>query len=210
MKLTNLLATNAVGKSTRMTNFVNALGEDFKEMSYSFQKKTRDNPEGEEVTFKNFGRYYPEKKYFVLGKKDKQGKWISLDLSDLNNWRSKLDFYSKVINKELEYDIEHVFQEGYFNNTSMQGSPNALKQIGIKSADFIFFIYDNVEQFRARCEGRTGKEKTLEWAENSTGWKDNKSYSVTHDKYKLEEDENFVIEKHTIDAPVDLLVQKYL
>lgn len=209
MKLTNIMGTNATGKSTRLTNLALALGDNFQEMSYRFLKKSKACPEGEDTTVKNIGRYYPDTKTFLLGKMDKSGKWVGLDTADLNNWDAKIDFFKACVSKQFA-DIEHLVIEGYFNNSSMRGSPNALKEIGITSADFIVFIYDNVEQFRARCEFRTGKEKTMNWAVNSTGWKDNNSYNNAYFKYNAEADENFVVEKLNIDAPADYLVTKYI
>ena len=66
-----------------------------------------------------------------------------------------------------------------------------------------------MDEFLNRCRQRTGNfSKTLEWAENSQGWRDNKSIKKTYDFYKQnKEGEIFSYDK---DAPDDLLVHKYI
>lgn len=208
MKLSNIMGTNALGKSTRINCLVDYLGEDYEEVSYTFLRKSKAEPDGVMTTIQNIGRYYKKHKILIVGRKNNSGVWVGLDTADLNNWGSKIEFYTRIINKELPYDIEHIIQEGYFNNTSMQGSPNALKTIGFTSADFYIFIYDTVDEYLERCNSRSGKIRDIDWAKNSPGWKDNTTYSNTLKNYKKEEDSNFVVYKLCKDEHVDYFVRK--
>jgi len=209
MRYTNLLGVNAIGKSSRTTALVDYLESkfSFKELEYS-TTLTFHNGNTKDVKIKNIARIY-ENGVMVMGRKNKIGVWVGMDLGDVPNWAAKLKFYKYVVDNAQTLGVNHLVVEGYFNNGSMQGSPDALKTLGFTSADYCFFIYDNVEQFLKRCSERVGKDKGMEWAVNSVGWRDNAMYSKSYEKHKLQEDQNFKIHKFDWEAPIDLLVNMY-
>lgn len=210
MKFTNLMGTNGTGKSTRTTFLVEFLDKNYsyKELTYSFLKATKTSPEPTLTTIENIGRVYSNG-MLIVGRLTQSGKWVGLDTADLNNWASKIQFYKYIIENSKELGINHIIQEGYFNNKSLQGSPNVIKQLGFESADFIVFSYNNVNEFLERCSGRAGKNKGLEWAMKSSGWNDNKAFVQYYEKYKLEESENFNVVLLNFDAEADYLVNLY-
>ena len=197
------MGTNGLGKSTRVNALVEYLGKDYKEISYTFLKTTKKTPDGVMTTVKNIGRYYPEKKTFIMGSKNKKGVWVGLDNADITTFDDKYEFY-KWIQKEYP-DLEYFIQEGYFNNRSMRSSPDANREL-FKSSHTVIFIYDNVEEFLERCSGRTGKDKTLDWALNSTGWGDNGTCENLYNRYLVEVCDKHTVESYKKDAPKDLLV----
>jgi hypothetical protein len=204
-----MLGVNAIGKSSRVTALVNYLETKFKytELSYTTTLKLH-NGNTKDVHIKNIARIY-ENGVMIIGRKNKMGVWVGMDLGDTPNWAAKLAFYKYVIDNATTLGVNHIIVEGYFNNGSMQGSPESLKKLGFTSGDYCFFIYDNVEQFLERCSNRVGKDKGMEWAVNSVGWRDNAMYSRSYDKHKMQEDENFKIHKFGWLEPIDLLVRMY-
>lgn len=195
VRLINILGTNGSGKSTRTDLLV----------KYLDSKKTpelvmMDCKNG----YKEIGRIYDS--IFILGRFNKSGKWIGLDLADFTTGQSRLDLYKYI--SEAYPNVEIFLQEGYFNNGSKHTNKEHLLNYGVDSYSYYFFIYDNMQQFIERCNGRTGKERGEEWAINSAGWRDNTTFLKLYEYYSELNEENCIVYKCNIHAPKDLLIQE--
>jgi len=197
--LVNLFGTNAIGKSTRMTKFVEALeerGTPEKIKWITPKSKTKEVPIG--IKLGNF---------FVIGKKATTGKWVGWDTADYPKLTDRLDLYKKIL--DTFPDVEYIFAEGYFNNRTKTLTMENLKKSGIKNIHYYFFLYNHVEEYLERCRQRTGDfSKTLEWAESCRGWLDNRTIENVYKFYK-QNNEGLIL-SYDKDAPDDLLVIKYL
>lgn len=194
MKLINITGANATGKSTRVGCLVNFL--DSKYESKLVHKNCRNG-------YKEIGRIYND--IFVLGRYNKSGIWVGLDLADYTTIQSRLDLYKEI---SEEYNVSMFIQEGYFNNGSKTLNTTVLKEYNVTNYSYYFLLYNNIQDFIDRCSGRTGQIKTLEWAENSAGWKTNNSILSIYNTYNDLNEENCKSILVDIHAPVDFFVQE--
>jgi len=171
-KYIGVLGSCATGKSTRLNMFVEYLddvaGIPFQIHDYTFEKN------GEQILIKNAGRAYANGIY-VVGFKNKHGKWVGADYTfgKLGDKASIYAFMREVITTHDTFIVE-----GYFAVGGGFLRPAALAHMFDEVHQY-YFLYDTLEQYIERTEGRT--EKT--WAERgkdpakSAGWKSNKSFS---------------------------------
>lgn len=186
LHLVNVTGSNGTGKSTRTNILVNWMCRkyDSEEFIYNNEK---------------IGLIFPSIGYLIIGDKTGHDGWCSLDLAKFKTWEDKLNFYKYISDNHPE--ISTIFQEGYFNNGSMQGSPSNLRNFGITRSSIYFFFYDNVEEFLKRTNERSGKaSRGLDWAENCAGWKDNCVMPKIMEKYKEEMLENDIVKRVSIHA----------
>lgn len=156
MKLISLIGGNATGKSTRMTKVIDSLGEVYEPII--FMKK-------------EVGRKY-SCGISVIGKRTKEGKWVSMDSFPTNDWQKRFEFFEELANDQK---IHTLLIEGYFNMCAVASRPSFWHQHGYDELQFYFFIYDDVNKFLARVNERLDGKKTrdIDWAKDSSGWKDN-------------------------------------
>jgi hypothetical protein len=159
LRVVILLGANATGKSTRMTKVVDSLGEKYTPLKL-----------GE----KEVGRYYPIEKIAIIGKRNKSGKWISMDFFPLQKWEERFPYFEEI---GKQYEIETLLMEGYFNMVAKAALPANWRKYGYNKVDMFFLFYDKVEELLARVNERAQDNqvnpKTMEWAKNSSAWKDN-------------------------------------
>ena len=195
MKLINVMGTNGSGKSTRVDALVKYLDTKMEAKLVHMDCKNGH---------KEIGRIYGD--LFILGRLNNSGKWIGLDLADFCTFQSRLDLYKTI--SESYPEVKTFLQEGYFNNGSKKATKETLSEYNVSSYVYYVFVYDTIEQFIERCNGRTGKSRGLEWAEKSAGWNDNKSFNGVFEFYDKLKEEDCVVHKYDISAPRDLLVRE--
>ena len=203
MKIINIMGSNGIGKSTR----VNVLLEYMKtkhtvnDFEYNIIDKTGKNVR------KTVGQLFSNGT-LIVGKKNKANNWVSWDTADFSSWDKRISFF-KDLNDNYP-NVKIVIAEGYFNNKTMRASPNALrKATGCDSCSIYVFLYDEIDEFIERCNNRTGKNRGLDWAENSAGWRDNCGTRKLIDKYKLDNDKNDIINLLGKDEPRDYFVTEF-
>ena len=174
LSLINILGSNATGKSTRVSYLTKWLDSHWSSEGFEYNTVKKG--------LKDIGKFYPELGLLILGGNTRKGGWVSLDRADLSSYEQKLNFYKDIA--ENFPQVVSILQEGYFNNRSVQGSPNNLRNWGITSSKMYFLYYDKVEDFLERTNARSGKtERGLDWAENSPGWRDNATVQETEERY---------------------------
>jgi len=202
LHLINYMGANGVGKSTRTFHLVEYMKNHFKyeEFTYEISRK------GKDPKIETIGLLF-ENGWLVLGKFSKEGtQWVSLDSAILSKWEQRIAFIEDMASRD---EIKTVFMEGYFNNRSMQSSPENLHAHGVTEVDIITSYYNDISEFIDRTNGRTGKERGLEWAEQSPGWNDNKLFDKLYHKFKEEEKDNDMVVRLDIDVPREALVHMY-
>ena len=169
----SVLGSCATGKSTRVNAFIdhldNVLKIPYTVDDYTFTKN------GEEVTIKNAGRLYNNGLY-IVGSKTTKGNWVGADntFGKLGN-KDSIYGYLDFVNKYLK---PHTFLvEGYFAVGGAFLRPDALAD-KFDVVKQYFFIYDTLDQYIERTEGRTGKswEERGKDPEQSAGWLSNRSF----------------------------------
>jgi len=164
----NVLGSNATGKSTRITRLIEYLDKEYGDPTFVIYYSMKAKKEVE------IGRIYNTSlgKMFILGRFNTSKKWISLDTSDFTTQESRFNFIKHMFKN---YDINYFIQEGFFNNRGKVFTYEALKKrnINVDKAIEVFFLYDDIEHYLLRTNGRTGKNRRLDWAEKSQGWRDN-------------------------------------
>lgn len=207
--MTMIMGANATGKSTRFRTLVDALVEqfgDYIEYDYTFL----DTKKGKERTVV-IGRLFPNG-YLALGSEAKnEAGWVCLDKAILSTQDMRTKFYKHVINKD--YRVKHVFAEGYFNTMSPRSRPLFLRETGFDKIDCYFSFYEDVSEYLLRTNTRSGKERGLDWANASAGWKDNCGFQRAFDKtYRDEHDptDGRRVFRMANDAPKDYFVDIYL
>lgn len=196
MKLININGANATGKSTRVTTLIKYLEENFKaELIYKNCKNG----------YKEIGRIY--KDYFIMGRFNKKGVWVGLDLADYSTLQSRLDLYKEISSEYPE--VKYFVQEGYFNNASKNTTSDILKEYGVNSYHYYYIIYSDIEDYIDRCNGRTGLNRDLDWAKNSAGWKNNQNLYSIMDVYDKLNEPNGNTTKVDINAPKDYFVREF-
>jgi len=167
-----ILGSCATGKSTRLNMFIEYLddiaGIPYETHDYTFTKK------GEQVTIKNAGRSYANGIY-IVGNKTKAGNWVGADYT-FGRLGDKVSIY-EFMEKATEMNDKFIV-EGYFAVGGGFLRPDALAFMFDRVSQY-YFLYDTLEQYVERTEGRT--EKT--WTERgkdpakSAGWKSNQSFT---------------------------------
>ncbi len=168
LKVINIGGTNGIGKSTRMNILVEYVKNKFKSEPFMYNITKGKDPKiiNKDVGFTAGG-------YLFIGSKTQKGSWVGWDKADFSSWTKRIAMYKDIY--ENYPDIHTIIVEGYFNNRSAQGSPKAIREQispNIANENYIF-LYNNINEFIERTNGRTGKSRGLDWAENSSGWKDN-------------------------------------
>jgi energy-coupling factor transporter ATP-binding protein EcfA2 len=207
--MTMVMGANATGKSTRFKVFVDALVEKYggyDDYSYTFFDTKKD-----ETRTVDIGRLFPNG-YLVLGSEaNNQAGWVCLDKAILSTQDMRTNFYKHVINKD--HTVKHVFAEGYFNTMSPRSRPNFLRETGFNSIDCFFLYYEQPEDYLSRTNSRAGKERGMDWAIASAGWKDNLGFGRAYIKTLRDEhdpsDDKRVFRLNN-DSPKDYFVEKYL
>ncbi len=198
MKVINFMGANATGKSTRTKVMVDYLKTQFgfKEFLYDTNKKDQQN----------IG-YLFDNGWLILGNETKGGNsWISIDKAFFTSHDDRQAFIMDLI---ANYEVEVLFMEGYFNNRSERCGPQAMRDIGVTTTHILFSYYDNMNQYIARTNGRTGKTRGPEWAEKATGWKDNAVFEKRHKSFLNEIEFEDAVERVDIDETVEFLVQTF-
>jgi GNAT superfamily N-acetyltransferase len=202
LHLINYMGANGVGKSTRAFHLVEYLKEvfDYKEFNYNIIRKGKEEKE------ETIGLLF-ENGWLVLGKFSKDDtQWVSLDSAILSKWEQRIAFIEDMTSRD---EIKTVFMEGYFNNRSMQSSPENLHAHGVTQVDIITSYYDDISEFIERTNGRTGKNRGLEWAEQSPGWNDNKLFDKLYHNFIKEVQDTDKVIRLDIHAPREALVHLY-
>ena len=181
---------------------VDALGTPLEEVKYTFNKG------GKERTI-DLGRLYSDG-LFIAGKKTGNGNWCGADY-----------VFGKLGSKDLILPaIEHVLTfadtfliEGYFAVGSQFLRAISLSKY-VNRFNQYFFLYDDLQEYIDRTEGRTGRT----WEEQgkdpltSAGWKSNKGFKNTIPKSQAELDETGMdgqIIKLTKDEDINYFVNRY-
>ena len=173
MKVINFMGANATGKSTRTKVMVDYMKEHFEYKEFLYDTADKDQ--------QNIG-YLFDNGWLVLGNETKDGNgWISIDKAFFTSHDARQAFI-RDLDKNFG-DVDTLFMEGYFNNRSERCGPKAMREIGVKTTDIIFSYYDNIDEYIARTNGRTGRNRGYEWAENATGWKDNSVFEKRHKSF---------------------------
>jgi len=164
----NLLGGNAIGKSTRvayLTKYLDEKCEPYEPLIHYSMKKKKDI---------EVGRIYntTKGKIFIGGRMNGKGKWTGLDTADFSTGQSRYDFIKFMFET---HDIDIFVQEGFFNNRIHTNTLEKLHEHSypVDSCVQFAFLYDDVTEYMNRCNDRTGKDRGLDWAENSSGWKEN-------------------------------------
>lgn len=202
LRLINFMGANGVGKSTRTKVLIDYLTEnfDYKEFEYEVTRK------GKEAKKEVIGLEFSNG-WLVLGKFAKGGdQWVSLDAAFLSKWEHRIAFIEDI-SKHAE--INTLFMEGYFNNRSRQSSPDNLKEHGVNEVHILTAYYDDIQEFIDRTNGRTGKERGLDWAENSAGWNDNQLFDKLFKEFQPMAKDGDVVDRLDIHCPVEELVHRY-
>lgn len=203
MKLINYMGSNGTGKSTRTFYLVQYLKSkyDYEVIEYLVQKK------GKEPKIEKIG-YLFSNGWFIFGKESKNGtQWVSLDTGMISNWEARLNFIKDMNTKG---NIKVLFMEGYFNNRSKIASPkNIREQTSVQSIHVLISHYDDIKDFLERTNTRTAKERGLDWAENSPGWNDNKSFVKMLELYNKEKSEDDIVKRVDINESKDYLVKTF-
>ena len=183
MKVINYAGSNAVGKSTRTSELVRYLDSKFKK-------------EAVEVDGTMVGNLY-ENDFFVVGKYRKKNLlWTSLDAAFFIAWEHRI----QALKQAEKMGAKTAFMEGYFGNR-WKGAPDFLKEHGYEEQLWLFTFYDKVEDYLERTNGRSGKNRDLEWAKNSSGWADNKRFK---DMYETIDQPKILI---PLKAKKDILIE---
>jgi hypothetical protein len=166
-----ILGSCATGKSTRLNMFVEYLDEiaqvPYQVHDYTFYKK------GEMHTIKNAGRAYANGIY-IVGNKTKAGNWVGADYT-FGKLGDKETIYGFI---DIATEVHDTFiVEGYFAVGGGFLRPDALAPM-FESVSQYYFLYDTLDQYVERTEGRTGKtwEERGKDPEKSAGWKSNQSF----------------------------------
>ncbi len=202
MKVINYMGSNGTGKSTRTKVMVDYLEKNFNFEPFYFQVTRKGfNEKLEEI-----GILF-ENGWLVLGKHVKGGEgWVSLDAAFLSKWEQRLDFVNQM--SKLE-EVSTIFMEGYFNNRSAQGGPEKFRENGAEVIHNLVSTYDNIHQFIERTNGRTGKIRGTEWAEQSPGWKDNETIKKCERIYHEQATEADKVHNIHFESPREILVTTY-
>lgn len=203
LTLINYMGANGVGKSTRTFHMVKYLQDNFEsqEFQYVVSKK------GQEPKEMKVGILF-ENGWLVLGSFAKgKTQWVSLDSAIFSKWEQRLAFIKDI--SENYPEISTVFMEGYFNNRSKQSSPESWKDHGADYVHILTSYYDDIQDFIDRTNGRTGKDRGLDWAENSPGWKDNVLFKKLTDLFIPMAQDGDVVERLDIHSPKEVLIHRY-
>lgn len=196
MKLININGANATGKSTRVATLV-----DYLDNNYDVELVHRDCRNG----YKEVGRIYGE--YFVMGRPTKKGLWAGIDLADYSSIQSRYDLYKDI--HESYPQVKYFIQEGYFNNTSKTTTKEVLKDYGVDSYSYYYILYDDIQDFINRCNGRTGQDRGEDWALESAGWKKNILYKDIYKIYNDLNEENCKAVLVDFESPKDYFVTEF-
>jgi len=202
LHLINYMGANGVGKSTRTFHLVDYMKNtmDFTEFKYGITRKGNDEKE------ETIGLLF-ENGWLVLGKFSKENtQWVSLDSAILSKWEHRIAFIEDMSKRG---EIKVVFMEGYFNNRSRQSSPENLKAHGVSKVEILTSYYNDISEFIDRTNGRTGKNRGMEWAEQSPGWNDNKLFDKLYNEFIEEVNESAIVERIDINSPRDTLVNRF-
>jgi len=189
----NIVGSNGVGKSTRVTCLVEYL-----EMKFGKGEtviRTSFKTKKDEI----IGTIYKSSigNIFIHGAKNTRGIWVGLDNGYFPSYQSRYDLINNIFE---EYDIDVYLQEGYFNNRSHAFTLEALRENGVKvdKVTEIITVYGNIDEYIKRCNERTGKNRDESWALNSAGWNSNQGETKTKkrllDEYKRGEIETEIID----------------
>lgn len=201
-EIINIGGSNAIGKSTRMNVLIEYMEAKFGSEPFSY-----DITKGKDPTIIHKEVGFTSNGFLFIGSKKKTGGWVGWDKADFSSWTKRIALYKDIYDNYP--DIHTIIVEGYFNNRSAQGAPKAIReQVGENaiSRNWVF-LYDNIQEFIDRTNGRTGKDRGLDWAENSSGWQDNevfKKYAKLYQEENQGKDETLIFNK---DEPEDLFVQ---
>jgi hypothetical protein len=170
-KIINIGGTNGIGKSTRMNVLV-----DYMETTFGTKPFMYDITIGKDPKVLNKQVGFTSNGYLFIGAKTQAGGWVGWDRADFSSWTKRIALFKDVFENFPE--IHTIIVEGYFNNRSAQGSPKSIReQISPEISNLHYvFLYDNINEYIERTNGRTGKDRGLEWAEKSPGWKDNEVF----------------------------------
>lgn len=202
LRLINFMGANGVGKSTRTKALIDYLMDNFEYKDFEYEVTRKGSETKTEVIGLEFSNGW-----LVLGKFAKGGtQWVSLDAAFLSKWEQRIEFI-ETISKHPEIDT--LFMEGYFNNRSRQSSPNNLKLHGVSEVHILTAYYDDIQEFIDRTNGRTGKERGVEWALQSAGWNDNKLFDKLYHEFVQERKGDDVVDRLGINCPQEELVHRY-
>jgi len=202
LRVINYMGSNGVGKSTRTKVLVDYLMSEFSYEPFYYEIERK----GKEPKVEQVGLLFSNG-WLVFGKftKDRDG-WVSLDTAYLSKWEHRLNFIKELSEND---DVETVFMEGYFNNRSIQGGPEKLREYGATEVHNLYTYYNDIQDFIERTNGRTGKNRGLDWAENSPGWKDNEVIRKCGEAFKEQVKENDRVVQIDWQAPKEVLVKSY-
>jgi hypothetical protein len=110
-----------------------------------------------------------------------------------------------------ELGCDTFIQEGYFNNASKKMTLREMKNYGISSYKYFFFLYTEIQDYIERTNIRTGNSRNEEWAIDSRGWKTNIYNFEIMDFYieAIKSDKNCSVYSLTKDEPKDYFVTKF-
>ena len=195
MKVINLVGSNGIGKSTRMSYLVYYLEKKYGEPEIVYGEK-----DGKKVIV---GRIY-NNEIFIFGKVSQKGVWISLDTAAITTLTGR---YAHIVDM-LEKGIKYYFLEGYFNNNSYSFFEKLIRNPNLET-HYYMFMYKTPEEFLERCNNRTGKtSRDLEWTKDAPGFKKNEEIQKLAKKINQSEG-NFKAYELDKNAPKDLLIRDF-
>jgi|SaaInl8_200m_RNA_FD_contig_81_619839_length_10764_multi_4_in_0_out_0_4 hypothetical protein len=204
LNIVNIGGSNGIGKSTRMNVLVNYMEENYGKTDFEYDITKGKDPK---IIHKIVG--FTSNGYLFIGGKTQKGGWVGWDKADFSSWGKRIALYKDIYDNYS--DIHTIVVEGYFNNRSAQGSPKAIRA-GVSenavSKNYVF-LYDDIQEYIDRTNGRTGKDRGIEWAEKSSGWNDNavfERFSKVYLEENIGEDTCTVLNK---DEPKDYFVKEF-
>ena len=207
--------SNAIGKSTRVSHLVDSLGDTWEDHHYTFNKVSKKEPTPKTTTILA-GRQYPCGTY-IVGRPTLSGVWVGTDyaFSQLGGGYSILKYLDTVVRA----GAQTVIVEGFYGVGNLLGPASLGQLYGTDlNKEYYFFIYDDIEQFIERTEGRSGKTwprtrvKTgaIIEAENSAGWNGNSICIKREQEWREGLNEGDKVVKLGWEAPVDILSKEIL
>jgi len=205
MTVINYIGANATGKSTRVSVLVEYLEQKFESEPVEFTYIKRSKKDGDkEITSTVATRF--SNGWVIFGKKDKSGKWVGLDTGMCSSWDQRSAFISEM----KKSGAEVVLLEGYFNNRSKIAGPETFHKAGADVVHILVSYYDKCEDFLERTNIRSGRlERTMEWAENAPGWKDNKGIINSQKYWEEQAEKDDTITRISINEKREFLVNAF-
>lgn len=209
MNFLNYSGANGSGKSTRVYYLYRYLDSKFEQQPVYFpcRDKSRGGAPKQRcgVLFENgwllFGR--------LCGNKS---AWVSWDSGLLSTHLSRFEFFNSVASYNgFDYPVHWIVGEGYFNNVGAGALPGSIRSvlIGLERYELLVSYYDQVKEFGTRLEKRTGKKRTKAELERSPGWSMNGSMKKLFAEASSQAVPPDIVQRVSIEAPEDYLVQRY-